>query len=152
MTDADYMDQALHEAEDALARGDWPVGSVLVRDGVVLATGQNRQNTESDVTWHAEFEALRRATREHGAAMLAGATVYSTMEPCPMCAGAMKLAGIARLVLGARHATRRTDLGTYSIETFCRMAGYDLALTTGVRERECTELRRRWGKDSVRAS
>ena len=153
VTDADYMDQALHEAEDALARGDWPVGSVLVRDGVVLATGQNRQNTESDVTWHAEFEALRRATREHGAAMLAGATVYSTMEPCPMCAGAMKLAGIARLVLGARHATlRRTDLGTYSIETFCRMAGYDLALTTGVRERECTELRRRWGKDSVRAS
>lgn len=153
MTDADFMDRALREAEAALARGDWPVGSVLVRDGVVLATGQNRQNTERDVTWHAEFEALRRATREHGVASLAGATVYSTMEPCPMCAGAMKLAGIARLVLGTRHATlRRTDLGTYSIETFCRMAGYDLALTTGVRESECTALRRRWGKDSVRAS
>ena len=105
------------------------------------------------MTWHAEFEALRRATREHGVASLAGATVYSTMEPCPMCAGAMKLAGIARLVLGTRHTTlRRTDLGTYSIETFCRMAGYDLALTTGVRERECTALRRRWGNDSVRAS
>jgi tRNA(adenine34) deaminase len=153
VTDADYMDQALREAEDAFARGDWPVGSVLVRDGVVLATGQNRQNTERDVTWHAEFEALRRATREHGVASLAGATVYSTMEPCPMCAGAMKLAGIARLVLGTRHATlRRTDLGTYSIETFCRMTGYDLALITGVRERECTALRRRWGKDSVRVS
>src|SRR5262245_62228657 len=75
------------------ARGDWPVGSVLLRDGVVLATGQNRQNTERDVTWHAEFEAMRRASREHGAAILIGATVYSTMEPCPMCAGAMKLAG-----------------------------------------------------------
>jgi tRNA(Arg) A34 adenosine deaminase TadA len=145
------MDQALREAEDALARGDWPVGSVLVRDGVVLAVGQNRQNTERDVTWHAEFEALRHATREHGVASLAGATAYSTMEPCPMCAGAMKLTGIARLVLGTRHATlRRTDLGTYSIETFCRMAGYSLALTTGVREPECTALRRRWGKDSVR--
>jgi len=70
-----------------------------------------------------------------------------------MCAGAMKLAGIARLVLGTRHATlQRTDLGTYSVETFCRMAGYDLALTTGVREAECTALRRRWGKDSVRVS
>lgn len=65
-----------------------------------------------------------------------------------MCAGAMKLAGIARLVLGTRHATLgRVDLGTYSIETFCQMTGYDLALTTGVRERECTALRRRWGKD-----
>ena len=70
-----------------------------------------------------------------------------------MCAGAMKLAGIARLVLGTRHATlRRTDLGAYSVETFCRMTGYDLALTTGVREAECTALRRRSGKDPVRAS
>lgn len=64
MTDADYMDRALREAEDAFARGDWPVGSVLVRDSVVLATGQNRQDTERDVTWHAEFEALHRAARE----------------------------------------------------------------------------------------
>jgi tRNA(adenine34) deaminase len=147
------MDLALREAEDAFARGDWPVGSVLVRDGVALATGQNRQNTERDVTWHAEFEAMRRATREHGVDKLAGATVYSTMEPCPMCAGAMKLARIARLVLGTRHATlRRTDLGNYSVETFCQLTGYDLAFTTGVRESECTALRRRWGKDPVRAS
>ncbi len=153
MTDAQYMDLALREAEDAFTRGDWPVGSVLVRDGVVLATGQNRQNTEKDVTWHAEFEAMRRATREHGVESLAGATVYSTMEPCPMCAGAMKLARIARLVLGTRHAMlQRTDLGRYSIETFCELAGYDLSLTTGVRESECTALRRRWGKDPVRAS
>jgi tRNA(Arg) A34 adenosine deaminase TadA len=147
------MDLALREAEDAFTRGDWPVGSVLVREGVVLAVGQNRQNTERDVTWHAEFEAMRRATREHGVEQLAGATVYSTMEPCPMCAGAMKLARIARLVLGTRHATLwRTDLGPYSIETFCHLAGYDLALTTGVREAECTALRRRWGKDPVRPS
>jgi len=150
VTDDDYMARALREAEDAFARGDWPVGSVLVRDGIVLATGQNRQNTERDVTWHAEFEAMRRARQAQGAEKLAGATVYSTMEPCPMCAGAMKLAGIARLVLGTRHATlQRTDLGTYSIESFCRLAGYDLELTTGVREAECTALRRRWGNDLV---
>jgi tRNA(adenine34) deaminase len=153
MTDTDYMDVALREAEDAFARGDWPVGSVLVRNGVVLATGQNRQNTERDVTWHAEFEALRRAARQHGVDKLVGAAVYSTMEPCPMCAGAMKLAGIARLVLGTRHAAlRRTDLGDYSVEAFCRLAGYDLAVTTGVRESECTALRLRWGKDPVRAT
>ena len=145
------MKLALHHAEDAFARGDWPVAAVLVRDGAVLGIGQNRQNTESDVTWHAEFEAMRTATRQHGADRVTGSTVYSTMEPCPMCAGAMKLAGISRLVLGLRHAAlRRTDLGEYSIETFCHLAGYDLSLTTGVLEAECLALRRRWGKDQVR--
>ena len=152
MTDADYMDLALHYAEDAFARGDWPVAAVIVRDGAVLANGQNRENTEGDVTWHAEFEAIRTATRAHGAPRVAGATVYTTMEPCPMCAGAMKLAGIRRLVLGARHAAlRRTDVGDYSIETFCRLTGFDLTLVTGVREAECLELRKRWGKDQVRS-
>jgi hypothetical protein len=64
----------------------------------------------------------------------------------------MKMARIARLVLGTRHATlQRTDLGTYSVETFCALTGYDLVLTAGVRESECTALRRRWGKDAVRA-
>ena len=59
MSDADYKDLALLEAQDAFVRGDWPVGSVVVLDGVVLARGQNRQNTERDVTWHAEFDAMR---------------------------------------------------------------------------------------------
>jgi len=151
MTDADFMALALRHAEEAFARGDWPVAAVLVRDGAVLAIGQNRQNTESDVTWHAELDAMRTAARKHGVDRVIGSTVYSTMEPCPMCAGAMKLAGIGRLVLGLRHATlRRTDLGDYSIETFCRLVGYDLALTMGVLEAECLALRRRWGKDQVR--
>ena len=67
-----------------------------------------------------------------------------------MCAGALKLFGIARLVLGARHAAlRRTDVGDYSVEVFSRLVGHDLALTSGVREAECTALRRRWGKDQV---
>jgi tRNA(adenine34) deaminase len=151
VTDAEYMDIALHHAEEALARGDWPVAALIVRDGAILAQGQNRQNSEGDVTGHAELEAIRTALPAHGAGRVAGATVYTTMEPCPMCAGAMKLAGIRRLVLGARHATlRRTDLGDYAIETFCRLTGFDLELVTGVREAECLELRRRWGKDQVR--
>ena len=151
MTDADYMDLALSHAEDAFARGDWPVAAVIVRDGLVLASGQNRQNTEGDLTWHAELETIRAATRAHGVERVAGATVYTTMEPCPMCAGAMKLAGIRRLVLGARHAAlRRTDVGDYSIEAFCRLAGFDLTVVTGVREDECMALRRRWGQDQVR--
>jgi tRNA(adenine34) deaminase len=152
VTDADYMDLALRYAEEAFARGDWPVAALVVRDGDVLANGQNRQNTEADVTWHAEVDAIRAAARAHGAERVAGATVYTTMEPCPMCAGAMKLAGVRRLVLGARHATlRRSDLGDYSIETFCRLTGFELTVVAGVREAECLELRRRWGKDSVRS-
>jgi tRNA(adenine34) deaminase len=153
MTDDDYLDLALEHAAQALERGDWPVAAVLVRDGTVLGIGQNRQNSERDPTWHAEFDAIRAASRAHGADRVAGSTVYSTMEPCPMCAGAMKLAGIARLVLGLRHAAlRRADLGDYTIEAFCRLTGYDLALTTGVREAECLGLRRRWGKDAVRST
>ena len=150
VTDADYVDQALGHAEEALARGDWPVAALVVRDGEVLGVGQNRQNSGRDVTLHAEIEAIRAATRAHGGDRVAGATVYSTMEPCPMCAWVLKLAGIHRLVLGLRHAAlRRTDLGAYTIESFCALTGYALELTTGVREAECLALRRRWGKDAV---
>src|SRR5438477_2162546 len=134
MTDADYLDLALGDAEQAFARGDWPVAALIVRDGVILGAGQNRQNTEGDVTWHAETDALRIAARAHGAAVVAGATLYSTMEPCPMCLWAMKLAGIRRLVLGLRNTTlRRTDLGRYTVEAFCELTAYRLELTIGVR-------------------
>jgi tRNA(adenine34) deaminase len=67
-----------------------------------------------------------------------------------MCAAALKLFGIARLVLGARHAAlRRTDVGDYSVEVFCRLVGHALTVTSGVREAECIALRRRWGQDKV---
>ena len=149
--DERHMDEALRFAEEALARGDWPVAAVIVADDQVLGVGQNRQNTEADVTVHAELDAIRRATRAHGAARVTGATLYSTMEPCPMCAFALKLAGIRRLVLGLRHAAlQRTDLGVYTVEALCDLTGYALELTTGVREGECLALRRRWGKDAVR--
>ena len=150
MTDADYLDLALRDAEQAFLRGDWPVAALIVRGETVLGVGQNRQNSEGDVMWHAETDALRNATRAHGAAEVAGATLYTTMEPCPMCAWAMKLAGIRRLVLGLRNTTlRRTDLGAYTVESFCALTAYELDLTAGVREAECLALRRRWGKDPV---
>src|SRR5262249_40893901 len=105
MTDADYLALALGDAAQAFAGGDWPVAALIVRDETILGAGQNRQNSEGDVMWHAETDALRNAARTHGAAAVAGATLYSTMEPCPMCAWAMKLAGIRRLVLGLRNTT-----------------------------------------------
>ena len=78
MTDDEFLDLALHAAEEAFSRGDWPVSALVVRDDTVLGVWQNRQNTQNDVTWHAETEALRAATRAHGAAHVAGATLYST--------------------------------------------------------------------------
>lgn len=148
--DLRWMQVALDASIEAFERGDWPTGAVLVRDGRLLATGQNRQETQRDVTVHAEVDAIRAALAAHGPGATAGATLYCTMEPCPMCAGALKLAGITRLVLALRHRTlRRTDLGRYDIESFCAMTGWHPALTEGVLEQDYLALRRRWGRDAV---
>jgi len=94
--------------------------------------------------------ALRGAFASLKRTSLDGATLYTTMEPCPMCAEAMRMAKVARLVLGLRHADlKRTDLGSYSIEAYCRMLAWPLDLVTGVRHAECLALRRRWGKDKI---
>ena len=151
MNHESHMDRALALAQEAFDRGDWPVAAVVVREGSVVAIGQNRQNTRNDVTFHAETDALRTAFAALKTTDLSGATVYTTMEPCPMCAEAMRMAGVSRLVLGLRHADlNRVDLGTYSIEAFCRMMNWPLEIVTGVRHAECGEIRRRWAKDKVR--
>ena len=148
--DVHWMQLAMAQAREAHARGDWPTGAVLVKDGKLLGRGQNRQNTQGDVTAHAEPDALRDAFAIHGPDAARGATLYCTMEPCPMCAGALKLGGIRCLVLALRHARLgRTDLGDYSIERFCALTGFDLELREGVLETDYLALRLRWGRDSV---
>jgi len=150
MKHEEAMDLAIAAGAEAMARGDWPTGSVIVLNDKVVARGQNRQNTQNDVTVHAETDALRSAFMSLKRANLDGATLYTTMEPCPMCAEAMRMARVSRLVLGLRHADlKRTDLGTYSIETYCRMLAWPLDIVTGVRHAECFALRKRWGKDKV---
>jgi tRNA(adenine34) deaminase len=100
---------------------------------------------------HAEVDALRNAFAAHGPDAAQGATLYCTMEPCPMCAGALKLARVGSLVLALRHAKlQRTDLGSYSVEEFCRLTGFALTLRSGVLEDDYLALRLRWGGDSVR--
>ncbi len=149
--DLRWMRLALDQAEDAFARGDWPTGALLVRDGRLLGTGQNRQNTQANPMRHAETDAIDAAVAGHGVAAVRGATLYCTMEPCPMCAGALKLAGIGTVVLALRHARlQRTDLGHYSFEAFCDMTGYQPALRDGVLEHDYLALRLRWGGDAVR--
>lgn len=102
MSPEDYMRLALEEADRATSHGDVPVGAVVVsKDGVVLAREHNRREQDSDPTAHAELLAIREASQHLSGWRLEGATVYVTLEPCCMCAGALVNARIARLVYGA---------------------------------------------------
>ncbi|UWQ98841.1 nucleoside deaminase [Rhodobacteraceae bacterium S2214] len=96
-----YMDIALTEARDAAARGEVPVGAVIVRQGAVLAKAGNRTRELNDPTAHAEVLAIRAACTELGQERLTGCDLYVTLEPCPMCAAAISNARIARLYYGA---------------------------------------------------
>jgi tRNA(adenine34) deaminase len=100
--DATFMALALDQAHNAWAVGEVPVGAVVVREGTVLATGFNQPIANHDPTAHAEIQAMRSAAALLGNYRLAGCTLYVTLEPCPMCAGAIQHARIARLVYGAR--------------------------------------------------
>jgi tRNA(adenine34) deaminase len=99
--DERFMRVALAEAAIAGAHGDVPVGCVVVADGLVLASGENRRELDRDPTAHAEIVALRRAASQRGHWRLDDVTVYVTLEPCVMCAGALINARVARLVVGA---------------------------------------------------
>ena len=103
MDDADtgFMQAALREAEQAGAAGEIPVGAVLVADGEVVATGQNRSIRDRDPSAHAEVVALREAGATLGNYRLPGTTLYVTLEPCAMCMGALVQARVWRLVFGA---------------------------------------------------
>lgn len=99
--DAAFMRIALDEARAAGAAGDVPVGAVVVRDGVVIARDRNRREETKDPTAHAERLAITAAAAVVGAWRLEGCTLYVTLEPCAMCAGAIVLARIPRVVFGA---------------------------------------------------
>jgi tRNA(adenine34) deaminase len=99
--DRQFMQQALDQAKLAAAAGEVPVGAVLVRDGQVISTGFNRPITNSDPSAHAEMMALRAAAQSESNYRLPGTTLYVTLEPCTMCAGAMLHARVGRVVFGS---------------------------------------------------
>lgn len=100
-TDEKYMKQALTQARKAMAIGEVPIGCVIVHDGTVISRGYNRRNTDHSTLSHAEIAAIRKASRRLGDWRLEGCTLYCTLEPCPMCAGAIEQARIDRVVIGA---------------------------------------------------
>ena len=99
--DRSWMKEALGEAQKAAEMGEVPIGAVVVCGGVVLGRGHNRREIDGDPVGHAEILAIREAARTVGGWRLSGATMYVTLEPCPMCAGALVASRIDRLVFGA---------------------------------------------------
>lgn len=137
--DEAWMRLALEEARRAASGGDVPVGAVVVRDGAVIGRGHNRREQDHDPTAHAEIIAIREAAAAVGAWRLTGSTLYVTIEPCPMCAGALVLARIDRLVYGAADPKTGAAGSLYNIVQDERL-NHRLAVTAGVLESECREL------------
>ena len=141
----DFMDRAMALARQAMNEGNRPAGSVIVRDGNIVGEGRNLVNTEIDPTAHGEVVAIRRTALSLRTVDLSGCTLYTSLEPCPMCCWAMIDAKISRLVLGCRHAQlNRRDIGTYTVEALVAMTGRPLEIITGVRAVECETLRKGW--------
>jgi len=137
------MRAALAEAADAAILGDVPIGAVIARDGRIIARGQNRREADRDPTAHAELLALRQAARHLGGWRLTGCSVYVTLEPCPMCAGALLQARVDRLVYGA--ADPKAGAAGSVIDLFHGVRfNHTVRVTAGVCETECRELLQRF--------
>lgn len=137
--DEQWMSRAIAAAHDAEQLGEIPVGACIVSDNRLLAVAGNRTRTDGDPTAHAEIVALRAAARKLGNYRLTDAVVYSTIEPCAMCAGALIQARVRRLVYGAR------DERAGAVESRFRICdseflNHRIELATGVLEEECREL------------
>jgi len=137
--DVEWMRLALIEARAAAAAGDVPVGAIVVRDGVAVSRSANRTIADQDPTAHAEVLALRAAAAALGSWRLDGCTLYVTLEPCAMCAGAIVLARMDRLVFGAWDAKAGMAGSVGDIVRHPRL-NHRPAVLSGVLAEECGEL------------
>jgi tRNA(adenine34) deaminase len=133
------MRAALRQAERAESESEVPVGAVVVHGGRVIARAHNRPIRLSDPTGHAEVLALRRAGRKLGNYRLAGCTLYATIEPCAMCAGAMIHARIERLVFGARDAKAGASGSILQVTNHPKL-NHRVDVESGILEEECRSL------------
>lgn len=134
-----WMRQALEAAREAKVRGEVPIGTCVVSGERLLAVSGNRTRTDCDPTAHAELVALREASREVGNYRLPDTDVYSTIEPCAMCAGALIQARVRRLIYGARDERAGA---VYSKFRICDtdFLNHRIEIVEGVLEEECREL------------
>ena len=139
MTDDELMALALAEARAAPARGDVPVGAVVWHDGEVTARRHNERELTGDPTAHAEILALRDAAASRGGWRLEGSTVAVTLEPCPMCAGALQQARVGRVVYGADDPKAGALGSLYNLGADPRL-NHEFEVVAGVRSDECAAV------------
>ena len=144
LDDAGFMKEALKEAQAAFDAGEVPIGAVLVDPaGAIVARAHNMRETWRDGTAHAEIIALREAAKKLGRWRLSGLTLYVTIEPCPMCAGALVMSRVDRVVYGA------TDAKAGACESLFNIVGHpalnhQLEMRAGVLEDECRAIMKRF--------
>ena len=144
--DIKYMKAALKQAEKALAIGEVPIGAVIVENGRIIGRGYNRRNTDHTNLAHAEITAIRKANKKVGDWRLEGCTLYVTLEPCQMCAGALVQSRIDRVVIGApsyKSGCGGTLLNILQNTEF----NHQVEVETGVLQEECTQILQRFFKD-----
>jgi tRNA(adenine34) deaminase len=141
--DEEYMRAALEEAAGAGAGGDVPVGAVVVAGGRIVGRGANRREADGDPTAHAEIIALREAAAALGTWRLSDAALYVTLEPCPMCAGALVAARLGRLVFGAPDPKAGACGSLYNLCADPRL-NHELPVTPGVLGAECGRALTDW--------
>ena len=141
MTDLEAMESALTEARLAAEAGEVPIGAVVVREGAIVARGQNRVLRDVDPTAHAEMVALRAAAQAVGNYRLTGCTLYVTLEPCAMCAGAMIHARLNRLVIAAADPKTGACGSVLEVLNHPRL-NHQMVVEQGLLESESAELLR----------
>ncbi|MBQ1457604.1 MAG: tRNA adenosine(34) deaminase TadA [Butyrivibrio sp.] len=137
--DEKYMKQAIRQAQKAYENGDVPIGCVIVREGRIIARGYNRRNKEGQVLAHAELMAIKKASKILGDWRLEDCTMYVTLEPCQMCAGAIVQARIPRVVIGCMNpkaGCAGSILNLLDIKEF----NHQVDTEKGVLEADCSEM------------
>ena len=138
-TDEKYMKEAIRQAKKAKALDEVPIGCVIVYEDKIIARGYNRRNTDKNTLSHAELNAIRKASKKLGDWRLEGCTMYITLEPCQMCAGAIVQARIPRVVIGSMNpkaGCAGSILNILEMPQFNHMC----SVTRGVLENECSRL------------
>lgn len=137
------MQEALREAEIAFQLGEVPIGAVIEKDGQIIARGHNMTETLKDPTAHAEMMAIRQAARVLGGWRLIGCSLYVTVEPCSMCAGAMVWARIENLYIGAMDPKAGACGSVFQIAD-CGRLNHRMEIETGIMEEECSQMMRQF--------
>jgi len=147
LDDEKYMRLAIDVTKEGIAKGQTPFGSVIVKDGKVIASSHNQVWMDTDITAHAEVTAIRNACKTLNDIDLTGATIYSTCEPCPMCFSASHWARLDRIVYGATiEDAAKAGFHELSIhnDVMKEVGGSEIAITSKVLQQECAALFELW--------